>query len=616
MNELLCSAQYLEANKKAVQISGALTDEAIRNGSIKKIVKRGNMEGPSKDRNGRDDNKRTRNGNAFATIVNPKQARGRAFMLGAEEARQNPNIMTDTFTLNNYFATTLFDSSADYSFVFATFIPLLSINPSELGFRYEIEIASGQLVDIDMVIKGCKLEIKGHVFDIDLIPFMHGSFDVIIGMDWLSNHKAKIIYHEKVVRIPLRDGKVFRVLGEKPEEKMRQLKSAKAKEKEQEERVVVRDFPEVFSDDLSGLPLVREIKLIPRETPVAKSPYRLAPSELKGLLGQLKELQDKGLIRPSSSPWGVPVLFVMKKDGSFRMCIDYKELNKLTVKNSYPLPRIDDLFDQLTRYRHFEFTVIPFGLTNAPAQLAFQTLKDKLCNAPVLALLDGPEDFVVYDDAFGIGLGCVLMQRGMVIAYVSRKFKIYEMIYTTLDLELGGVKELNMRLRRWIELFSNYDCKIGYHLGKVNVVVDTLSRKERVKPKRVRAKNMTLQSSIKDRITKAQKEVVNESAGLQRGLDEMIEQRSDRTLYYLVRIWVPLKGYMRTLIMDEAHKLKYSIHLRDDNMYYDIRDRYWWSGMKKDITMHVSKCLTCLKVKAEHQMPSGLLRKPEIPVWK
>ncbi|GJR13552.1 putative reverse transcriptase domain-containing protein [Tanacetum coccineum] len=451
--------------QKAVQISGALTDEAVRNGSIKKVEKRGNVGEPNKDKNDRDDNKRTRTGNAFGTTVNlghgnqGNQARGRAFMLGAEEARQDPNIVTGTFILNNHFATTLFDSGADYSFVSTTFIPLLGLEPSDLGFRYEIEIASGQLVEIDKVIKGCKLEIEGHVFDIDLIPFGHGSFDVIIGMDWLSNYKAEIICHEKVVRIPLPDGKVLRVVGERPEEKARLLMSVKASDKKQEEIVVVRDFPEVFPDDLSGLPPIREIEfrieLIPRATPVAKSPYRLAPSELEELSGQLKELQDKGFIRPSSSPWGAPVLFVKKKDGSFRMCIDYRELNKLTVKNRYPLPRIDDLFDQLqgsqffskidlrsgyhqlrvheddipktafrTRYGHFEFTVMPFGLTKRTQrtqeaavehfkkcktfnwgeeqELTFQTLKDKLCNVPVLALFDGSKDFVVVSGWTGL----------------------------------------------------------------------------------------------------------------------------------------------------------------------------------------------------------------------
>ncbi|GJW15595.1 putative reverse transcriptase domain-containing protein [Tanacetum coccineum] len=446
----------LESRMIERYISGALTDEAVRNGSIKKVEKIGSVGEPSKDRSGRGDNKRTRIVNAFATTINPvgrenigtwpkcticnsfhapgglcrtcyncnrpshlerdyrsvprnvnpvnarnlivracyeygstyhvrpafprwnkpqgpgedhpnqvaanngsqgrgkqgNQARGRAFMLGAEEARQDLNIVTGTFTLNNHFATTLFDSGADYSFVSTTFIPLLGLEPSDLGFRYEIEIASGQLVEIDKVIKGFKLEIEGHVFDIDLIPFRHGSFDVII------------------------DGKVLRVLGERLKEKARLLMSAKANERKQEEIVVVRDFPEVFPDDLSGLPPIQEIEfrieLIPGATPVEKSPYCLAPSELE------------------------------------EMCIDYRELNKLTVKNRYPLPRIDDLFDQLqgsqffskidlrsgyhqlrvheddipktafrTRYGHFEFTVMPFGLTNAPAM--FMDLMNRVC---------------------------------------------------------------------------------------------------------------------------------------------------------------------------------------------------------------------------------------------
>ncbi|GKC15830.1 putative reverse transcriptase domain-containing protein, partial [Tanacetum coccineum] len=192
---------------------------------------------------------------------------------------------------------------------------------------------------------------------------------------------------------------------------------------------------------------------------------------------------------------------------------------------------------------------------------AFQNLKDKLCNAHVLALPDGSKDFVVYCDAFGLVLGCVLMQRGKVIAYASRQLKIHEKNYTTHDLELGAVvfalkiwghylygtksviyidhkslqhifsqKELNMRQRRWIELFSdNYDGEIDYHHGMANVVVDALSRNERVKPKRVRAMNMTLQSSIKDKILTAQKEALDKSVGLQNGLDKMIEQRSDGT---------------------------------------------------------------------------------------
>ncbi|GKD40584.1 putative reverse transcriptase domain-containing protein [Tanacetum coccineum] len=151
-----------------------------------------------------------------------------------------------------------------------------------------------------------------------------------------------------------------------------------------------------------------------------------------------------------------------------------------------------------------------------------------------------------------------------------------------------------MRQCRWIELFSDYDCEIRYHPGKANIVVDALSSKERVKPKRVRAINMTLQSSIKDRILAARKEASDESTGLQKGIDEMIELRNDGALYYLDRIWVPLKGDVRTLIMNEAHNSRYFIHPEEDKMYYDLRDRYWWSSIKKDIVVY----------------------QPEIPEWK
>ncbi|GJV80085.1 putative reverse transcriptase domain-containing protein, partial [Tanacetum coccineum] len=740
----MVAAKEPKTIQKVVQISGALTDEAVRNGSIKKVEKRGNVGEPSKDKNGRDDNKRTRTGNAFATTVNPV-------------GRENASTWPKCTTCNSYHAPrgpcrTCFNCNRpshlakDCRGVPWNVNPVNARNPTimacyECGSTDHVRsacprmnraqgpeenrpnqvatnngvrvvetkgtglgIASGKLVEIDKVIKGCKLKIEGHVFGIDLIPFGHGSFDMIIGMEWLSNYKAEINFHEKVVRIPLPDGKVLRVLGERPKEKARFLMGAKDGDKKQVEIDVVRDFPEVFPDDHSGLPPIQEIEfqieLIHGAMPIAKSPYRLAPSELEELSGQLKELQDKGVIRPSSSPWGASVLFVKKKDGSFRMCIDYRELNKLNVKNRYPLPRIVDLFDQLqgsqffskidlrpyldkfvivfiddiliysktqeehvdnlskieavknwkatrtlTEVRSFlglagyyhrfieKFSKIAKSLTiltqkcktfdwGEEQELEFQTLKDKLCNAHVLALSEGLEDFVVYCDASGIGLGRVLMQRGKVIANAYRQLKIHEKNYTTHDLELGVVVFVRKIWRHYlygtksIELFSDYDCEIRYHPGKANVVAEALSRKERVKPNRVRAMNMILQMSIKDMILAAQKEAVDEFAGLQKGLDKMIEQRSDRTLYYLDRMWVPLNGEVRTLIMDKAHKSKYSVHPGADKMYYDLRDRYWWPRMKKDIAEYVSKCLICLKVKTKHQRPYGLLQQPEIPVWK
>lgn len=262
------------------------------------------------------------------------------------------------------------------------------------------------------------------------MPITLGSFDVVIGMDWLSKNHPRIICDEKFVHIPFQ-GETLIVRGERSKTRLSIISyvktmkyidigchaflaqvAEKLEEKQLEDVPVVKNFPEVFPEELPGLPPVLQvefqIELVLGATPMARAPYRLAPYEMKELAEQLKELSDKGFIRPSSSPWGAPVLFVKKKDGSFWMCIDYRELNKLTVKNRYPLPRIDDLFDQLqgssvyskidlrsgyhqlrvreedipkttfrTRYDHYEFQVMPFGLTNAPA--VFMDLMNRVC---------------------------------------------------------------------------------------------------------------------------------------------------------------------------------------------------------------------------------------------
>ncbi|GKB76858.1 putative reverse transcriptase domain-containing protein, partial [Tanacetum coccineum] len=255
-------------------------------------------------------------------------------------------------------------------------------------------------------------------------------------------------------------------------------------------------------------------------TPIAKSPYRLAPSELEELSGQLKELQDKGFIRPSSSPWGAPVLFVKKKDGSFRMCIDYGELNKLTIKNRYLLPRIDDLFDHLQGSHLF-------------LKIDFRLYLDKF----VIVFID---DILIYsksqeEHVEHLRLVLELLKKEKPYAKFSKcEFWLREVQFVGHVINGNGihvdpskieaVKNWKARRtlteRRWIELFSDYDCENRYHPGKANVVADALSRKEIVKPKRVRAMNMNLQSSIKDRILAAQKEAVDEFAGLQKGLVE------------------------------------------------------------------------------------------------
>ncbi|GJU19649.1 putative reverse transcriptase domain-containing protein [Tanacetum coccineum] len=257
------------------------------------------------------------------------------------------------------------------------------------------------------------------------------------------------------------------------------------------------------------------------------------------------------------------------------------------------------------------------------AEAAFQLIKQKLCSAPILALLEGSKDFVVYCDASHKGLGAVLMQREKVIAYASRQLKIYEKNYTTHDLELGS--ELNMRQRRWLELLSDYDCEIRYHLGKANVVADTLSCKEQNKPLRVRALVMTIGLNLPKQILEAQIEaqklenLKNEDVGGMIRKDitkEKLEPRTDGTLCLNGRSWLPCYGDLRTVIMHESHKSKYSIHPGFDKMYQDMKKLYWWPNIKADIATYVSKCLTCAKVKAEHQSPSGLLVQLEIPQWK
>ncbi|GKB21013.1 putative reverse transcriptase domain-containing protein [Tanacetum coccineum] len=471
------------------------------------------------------------------------------------------------------------------------------------------------------------------------------------------------------------------------------------------------------------------------------------------------------------------------------MCIDYRELNKLTVKNRYPLPRIDDLFDQLQgssvyskielrsgyhqlrvrdkdipktafrmRYGHYEFQVMPFGLTNAPAvfmdlmnrvckpyldkfvivfiddiliyslnkeeyadhlriilellkkeklyamfskcdfwisivqflghvidsqgihvdpakiesvknwaspttpteirqflglagyyqrfikdfsniaksltelteknkkyiwgedqESAFQLLKQKLCEAPILALPEGNNDFVVYCDASLQGLGAVLMQREKVIAYASRKLKPNEGNYTTHDLELGAVVFALKIWRHYLYGTKYYDYEIRYHPGKANVVADALSRKERIKPIRFRSLVMTLHPKLPSQILEAQTEAIKEEnikAENLRGMDKAFEVRPDGTRCIKNQSWLPLFGNLRDLIMHESHKSKYSIHPGSDKMYQDLKKLYWWPNIKAIIAEYVGKCLTYSKVKAECQKPSGLLIQPEIPTWK
>ncbi|KAJ8758861.1 hypothetical protein K2173_002640 [Erythroxylum novogranatense] len=296
----------------------------------------------------------------------------------------------------------------------------------------------------------------------------------------------------------------------------------------------------------------------------------MAPVELRELKTQLQELLDKGFIRPSVSPRGAPVLFVKKKDGTLRLCIDYRQLNRN----------------------------VTFGWTNE-CQRSFEELKHRLTSALVLALPSGTGGFEVFSDASQQGLGYVLMQRGRVITYASRQLRSHEMNYPVHDLELTAVVQ-----RRWIELLKDYDCTIEYHPGKANVVTDALSRRSHISAAQIQIER--LPSLIQLRALNVQMDLVRLIDRVRSGLTTDFELR-DGTLWLGQRLCVPDVDELRREILEEAHVVAYAMHPGVTKMYNTLKLHFWWPGMKRQVAEFVSRCLTCQQVKAEHQAPCNTL---------
>ncbi|GJY33308.1 putative reverse transcriptase domain-containing protein [Tanacetum coccineum] len=403
------------------------------------------------------------NNNNRGNQVRNANAPAKVYAVGHAGTNPDSNVVTGMFLLNNRYASILFDTGADRSFVSTAFSSQIDITPSTLDHYYDVELADGRIIGLNTILRGCTLNLLNHPFNINLMPVELGSFDAIIGMDWLAKYQAIIVCAEKIVRIPWGNETLIvhgdgsnrgnetrlNIISCTKTQKyllkgcpifLAHVTTKKAEDKSEEKRLedvpIVRDFPDVFPEDLQGLPPTRQVEfridLVPGAAPVARAPYRLAPSKMKELSEQLQELSDKGFIRPSSSPWGAPVLFVKKKDGSFRMCIDYRELNKLTVKNRYPLPRIDDLFDQLqgsSVYSKIDLRTKQENKEHLKQILRVVKKEELVANAPILALPEGSEDFIAYCDASKKGLGAVLMQREKVIAMQSRQLKIMKKLY-------------------------------------------------------------------------------------------------------------------------------------------------------------------------------------------
>ncbi|GJW48453.1 putative reverse transcriptase domain-containing protein [Tanacetum coccineum] len=551
-------------------------------------------------------NKDGGNGNAqgWVYVVGNAEKRGNA--LGNPDA----NVVTGTFLLNNHYASILFDTGADRSFISTTFSSLINIAPTPLENCYDVQLANGKLVRIDTIKRGCTLNFLDHSFNIDLMPIELGSFDVIIGMDWLRRCHAVIVCDEKLVQVPY-GNETLTFYGNES------LPPAR--------------------------PVEFQIDLIPGAAPVARAPYRLAPSEKKELLEQLQELFDKGFIR-------IDDLFDQLQGSSIYSKIDRRSgYHQLRVRKQ-DIPKTEFR----TRYGHYEFQVMPFGLTNAPADKKeheehLKVILELLKKEKLRGIHVDPAKIESIKDWASPKTPTEIHQFLGLVGYYRSHWKKQQPLRF---LELGSVvfalkiwrhylygtrctvftdhkslqhildqKELNMRQRRWLELLSDYDCDIHYHPRKANVVANSLSHKERIKPLRVRALVMTIGLDLPKRILEAQIEaqkpenLVNEDVGgtIRRDIPkERLEPRADGTLCLHGRSWLPCYGDLRSVIMHESHKSKYSIHPGSEKMYQDMKKLYWWPYMKADIATENDPLdklarLYLNRIVARHGIPASII---------
>ncbi|GJY72513.1 putative reverse transcriptase domain-containing protein, partial [Tanacetum coccineum] len=379
-------------------------------------------------------------------------------------ASRNPdsNVIPGMFPLNNHYASILFDTGVDRSFISTAFSSLFDIASTLLENSYDVELADGKIVGIDTIIRGCTLNFLNHPFNIDLMPVELGSFDVIIGMDWLRRCHVVIICDERLVRIPYGNETLIFCADERCQIFLAQISAKKEEDKsggkQLKDVLIVRDFPEVFPEDLLGLPPARpvefQIDLIPGAAPVARAPYRLAPSKMKELSEQLQELSDKGFIRPSSSPWGA--LDKKEHEEHLKAILELLKKEKLYAKFSkceFWIPKVQFL----------GHIIDSRGIHVDPAKI--ESIKD----------WTSPKTPTEISQFLGLA--------GYYRRFIEGFLKIAKSMSKLIE-------------RRWLELLSNYDCDIRYHPGKANVVADALSHKEQIEPLRMEADDQAIQTIL------------------------------------------------------------------------------------------------------------------------
>jgi hypothetical protein len=488
--------------------------------------------------------------------------------LEAEAVQETPGMTVGMFPVDSHIAEVLFDTGATHSFITTSWVEAHNLPITTMSTPIQIDSAGGR-IRADSICLNVSVEIRMISFPANLIVMGTQGIDVILGMNWLDKYQTVISCDKRTIKLmsPLGEEVVTELVPPEPKKGSCYQMTVDSSEADPLEIIkVVSEFPDVFPKDLPGMPPERKvefaIELLPGTAPIFKRAYRVSGPELVELKKQIDELSEKGYIRPSTSPWAAPVLFVENKDGTRRMCIDYRALNEVTIKNKYPLPRIEDMFDQLrgasvfskidlrsgyhqlrirpsdipkttliTKYGLYEFIVMSFGLTNAP---------DFFMNLMVAR----PMPYELAKEFDRLSLGFLNNMRGVTV-------------------------ELEPTLEREIKEAQKNDEKIS------------------------EIWQLTLEGKGKD-----------------------FWEDAEGVIWYKDRLCVPNVQSIWELILKEAHETAYSIHPGSEKMYQDLKKKFWWYRMKREIAEHVAMCDNCRRIKAEHQRPAGLLQPLQIPQWK